>query len=1011
MIIDETTPAVEVTTTGGQPVVPLHDRIRDQFAGKPELATLLNRADDFRDTSTAADAQLSQVMQSLSDRFHQAAGDGDALVKQIVGTYRGHVNRIAQNALSLVGKSLAVASDNFNRNMNSAAEAINATPVRFVADPNEVAQVNQYPPLVTFHALAADVAQANQVLSAAANSPADFQPTLGGVSPPPPANPPLTVDQAIAHATQYAKQIANLQAATAIPMPTAGGGSCTGDGGFVVQHDTVLNPPGGGLVSDPSYSGLTTSASPVVYAYQNGATITFSDTYPDPGGGGTDVLVTAVFPDGSSCKWQFIVVVYSPDQHPGPYDFQSIPSWPRGMFPKRFNTYADNPCTTTGGGSPPPPQPPPPPGPPPPQPPPPPPPGPPPPPPPPLDLGGAQCCPAPDPVRESFDPNIPVPGLSNAYGKENDWCSFINNISSVGGSLPAPDGTSPGFYTTIMQGVSVVSPTVAQLKKQLPAFMRWDDSPVEGSQTNAIIDTLGYNQNFIYGVAGQAGNGNATQLLAQIGLFNWAEKVIGVPMDYVAQEVIYAANYLLPRKIPDQGSIDSLYLTNTITDNEWECLTRSLGNLPGIFRKLRNNQIATPGVADQIELYMRGSIKFPDLTVELRKYGFLNDDDIVKLVTLRQQMPGLSDIIRFMVRDTENAKVVQDGKLDLGFAENFNGQLAQWATSQGISPDLAIRYWRAHWELPSPQMAYQFLQRLRPGRVDDSIATTSDDIAKLLEVNDYAPGWIPRMMAISYLTPTRADIRQGYVNGVYKKPEVLELLQDTGLSKDGAETVARNYDFMKEQRVRTMAARDGVWTIRNVLDYFIKGQLTRDDAYGLLIQVGMDLTIIDSALDGAEFKRAADMRAVCAKSIKRRYMIGSVTDKDASALLQQNQYDKVAADDLVAMWSCDRAARIQEIPAGKNLDWTVRGFLTLDQFAYRLKNLGYQDADINGWVAEAIARLTENATKQAMKNEKDALAKLKQQQKAAQDATKKAQADLKALQAQIKALQKANPGA
>lgn len=627
----------------------------------------------------------------------------------------------------------------------------------------------------------------------------------------------------------------------------------------------------------------------------------------------------------------------------------------------------------------------------------------------PVPIPDPTCCPAPDPIREDFDPKKPIHSLGWDPEKWGSWCVEINRLA---GAVTGPD-TEP---TTNPDGspVQESNPWYAELEKDskgniktrvLPTFVAWAGSPVAGSMTEADLNKLGFNQELLKAamkdlkVGTQPGGAKLAALLATLGMGGWAETVTGAPVKYLMQGVEYTLRYLAPRLIPDQSAVDSMWLADLIPIDEWECLTRSHGNLPGLHSKAMNAKTARLNIGENVNAYYRGLIDRDGLDNQLRKLGVRDMAETEKWIELFKPLPQLPDVIRFMVRDVENVQAVQDGQLDAEFTQNWKGQLKAWAVQQGISDDVALAYWRAHWELPSPTMAYEFLHRLRPGRVDPSLVTTKDQVSRLLATADYAPGWRDRMMAVSYLTPTRTDIKQGYSLGVYKRDEVIEALQDTGLDKKGADLVARLYDEEKQRRQRAIGEKNSAWTVKETLSTFVEGLLTEDEARTVLELLGLSKENRDSAISSALLKRVTRERAACSKGVRRRFFVGAIDGITAVKELGNNGWDIDAARDIVDTWACERAAGLQEVPARKNVDWAVSGVITLQQLEQRLTNLRYSPDDVARFVGEAIYRIRKAAAAAAEKALREQIAdarrryadyqkRLKEIQKAIKDGRK-----------------------
>lgn len=127
-------------------------------------------------------------------------------------------------------------------------------------------------------------------------------------------------------------------------------------------------------------------------------------------------------------------------------------------------------------------------------------------------------------------------------------------------------------------------------------------------------------------------------------------------------------------------------------------------------------------------------------------------------------IPGMSDLVRFRVREAIS-----------------QSELEKWAKQQGFASRFSKAYWDAHWDLPSPTAGYEMEAR---GEID------LDKLRFLLEVADYHPDWREQMIAIRHNLPTRVDLRRMYEGAHINFEEMVERMQHTGYSPEDALLVA-----------------------------------------------------------------------------------------------------------------------------------------------------------------------------------------------------------------------------
>lgn len=218
-------------------------------------------------------------------------------------------------------------------------------------------------------------------------------------------------------------------------------------------------------------------------------------------------------------------------------------------------------------------------------------------------------------------------------------------------------------------------------------------------------------------------------------------------------------------------------------------------------------------------LFMRGVIGEAVYHEEMAKHGFSPEKsgNIVKALSF---YPSGNDFISFAVRDAFNPEVVRSAGLD----DNFPDEIIPLAARAGMSEEVLHWYWRAHWQLPSPQMGYDMLQR---GII------TVDELKALLRAADWAPGWIDRLIAISFNPLTRVDARRMWESGVLKDEEYVQSMRDIGYSEENARR------YLAWVKVDSTSAEKDL-TKTEILSSFRYGLISREEAVNFVLGFGYD---------------------------------------------------------------------------------------------------------------------------------------------------------------------------
>jgi len=190
---------------------------------------------------------------------------------------------------------------------------------------------------------------------------------------------------------------------------------------------------------------------------------------------------------------------------------------------------------------------------------------------------------------------------------------------------------------------------------------------------------------------------------------------------------------LKPMLTPDE--LARLVVRQVISKDEYIELLEQQGFSHRQAEQILNLYRSLLGVGECRELYLRGEISEKEHDQRLQQLGF-KDNDIEHLKKLYWYIPSPSDLVHMAVREAwadETAAM-------FGYDEEFPEEFAEWAEKQGMSRDWAKRYWRAHWEIPSPTMGYEMLHR---GII------TEKELDTLLKTADYPSFWRKKLMQLS----------------------------------------------------------------------------------------------------------------------------------------------------------------------------------------------------------------------------------------------------------------------
>lgn len=339
-----------------------------------------------------------------------------------------------------------------------------------------------------------------------------------------------------------------------------------------------------------------------------------------------------------------------------------------------------------------------------------------------------------------------------------------------------------------------------------------------------------------------------------------------------------------------------------------------------------------PSLGELFNGLWRGVYSEGDFTAQLKRMGY-SDKDGGLFLELSKNIPPLQDLIRMLVRDAFN-----DGASSkYGYDEDYPTEINQFFEKQGYNADWSKRYWRAHWNLPSPNQVYEMLHR---GLIDQST------MEELLRISDYPKFWRDKLVGISYNVYTRVDLRRLLQSGIITESEALTGYKEMGYDAKKAENLTKFAKIGISEKEKDLTRTD-------VINLYEDNLLDRGQVSDALVKMGYDSQEADYLLDRADFNIAKSMRSDLINYTHERFL-AKLIDKTAviteltTAGLTQNQIDRYQLQ-----W--DRSVETTTTPVSKAdaLKFYAGDYIDESQYKSYLQKLGYSSSDIELYVKQA----------------------------------------------------------
>jgi hypothetical protein len=274
---------------------------------------------------------------------------------------------------------------------------------------------------------------------------------------------------------------------------------------------------------------------------------------------------------------------------------------------------------------------------------------------------------------------------------------------------------------------------------------------------------------------------------------------------------------------------------------------------------------------------LRDPSKFGHYWEDVKKLG-LDDKQIELLKEMAYRVPGVQDVIRYVVKEAYNPAIVKE----FGQDQEYPAVAEEDARKAGVRPDHLMKEWIAHWNLPGVGQGFDMLHR--------GIITPAQ-LTLLLKSLDIMPFWREKLTQMSWSLPGRIEVRMMAQLGLVDKAFIMDILAKDGLAEEYRSIVA---DMNLVRGIRS-----------DVQLRYQKGWLDSQGVKDELTKSGLSPQIADRLFQwivaNAGPERTAAQKDLTKSEIIKGVKQGVLSDMDAIDQLRQLGYDEAEAVYLLAI--------------------------------------------------------------------------------------------------------------
>lgn len=453
---------------------------------------------------------------------------------------------------------------------------------------------------------------------------------------------------------------------------------------------------------------------------------------------------------------------------------------------------------------------------------------------------------------------------------------------------------------------------------------------------------------------GCEGKGVGGVLVTRLAL-SFLERWLGDAFSEVQRPFDYAFNAKCPTGLPTAENAIEALLSNDYSLDQAKCISEANGMCWEPWKSIADSRRSKLSPIELTQLWRRGIITEQEHDRRIRQLGFVVPSDPIEIRTLSEQIPFVSDLLRFMIRDVEDTKTIDWSASDSLFTQKWAGQLQQWGNSQGVTDTYAKYAWRAHWHIPSFTQLSEIYHRERYSGNFGTAAELRTKIVTAMQQDDIHPDWVEPLLAISFRPLTRVDTKRAYEVGTLDKQAVVKSYWDQGYDDENATILA---DFTEKQAQLK-------WFRNSNVKLYIDGVIDEPTLNQLLTYEGMRPEFFPEVIRYAGIQRAAKRNRKCIQAVRRQYLLGGYDDITLHNALNVYAPDAQGAAYLAGEFACEKRARNKLPPAATLCKWFDQGLLNVQEFVTRLMHLGYDQSEASLVVASCQRNMGLKMQKQA----------------------------------------------
>ena len=357
-----------------------------------------------------------------------------------------------------------------------------------------------------------------------------------------------------------------------------------------------------------------------------------------------------------------------------------------------------------------------------------------------------------------------------------------------------------------------------------------------------------------------------------------------------------------------------------------------------------------------VQLERRGKIDPDEIAVSMAKVG-LTPKTYLQLKDITEVIPSASDIISFAVREVYSPEIAEAFGQFEGLDEVV-GKAADDLKAMGMSKETFAKFWAAHWMLPSVGQGFEMVHRdVIPAISSEDRPLGLDRLMTALDIMpawrdkltaiSYSPFTrvdVRRMHKLGILSDD--DLVRAYMDLGFNQ-EKAEAMRDF--------TIVYNFDPPDIEKTAEDSERQNQkdLTKADILNGYYDGLLNLEETKDTLYRLGYSESEGDYYIAREDYQKEAEKIDTQVKYYHDAYVYRVMDFNEISDRLGELNLPASRVERLFDVWDIERLAKSRKPTKAELMNFYKKKVIDLDTFNDEMEGLGYPQKYID-WYLKVI---------------------------------------------------------